>query len=194
MAAILAVAPALAGCESMDDFDLDKLDVFGINKKKPLPGDRRDVFPGGVPGVTQGIPPEYLKENVEKQQQAEAAAAAEQERQQAAQDAEAAKKKAEAAEEAEKAKARAEAKAKAKPKPKPQVVRLPAKPATQVTVQPTRQPAQQAPWPAANQPPPNQQQSSQAPWPSTAQQPQQAQQQDPAWNTAPPPPAGTFSR
>jgi len=174
MAALVALAPVLAGCE---DFDLDKLDVFGLNKKKPLPGDRRDVFPGGVPGVTQGIPPEYLKSNVEKQQAADAAAAAEAQKDEAAKAEEDAQKKAAAAAEAEKPKP--------KPKPKSKVVRLPAKPATQVTIQPTRaQPAQQAPWPDANQQQqPQQQQSGQQ---------QQGQQQDPAWNTPPPP--GTFSR
>jgi hypothetical protein len=172
MAALVALAPVLAGCE---DFDMDKLDVFGLNKKKPLPGERRDVFPGGVPGVTQGIPPEYLKSNVEKQQAADAAAAAEAQKAEAAKAAEDAQKKAAAAAEAEKP----------KPKPKPKVVRSPAKPPTQVTVQPTRaQPAQQAPWPNANQQQQQQQQQSG--------QQQQGQQQDPAWNAAPPP--GTFSR
>ena len=180
MAALLAVAPVLAACESMDDFDLDKLDVFGLNKKKPLPGERRDVFPGGVPGVTQGIPPEYLKSNVEKRQAAEAAAAAE------AQQAEAAK----AAEEAQKKAAAAEEAAKPKPKPRARLVRAPSRPPTQVTVQPTRaQPAQQAPWPDAGKP-----QQPQAAPPQGQQQPaqQQQSQQDPVWNTAPPP--GTFSR
>ena len=174
MSALVALAPVLAGCE---DFDMDKLDVFGLNKKKPLPGERRDVFPGGVPGVTQGIPPEYLKSNVEKQQAADAAAAAEAQKEEAAKTDEDAQKKTAAAAEAEKPKP--------KPKPKPKVVRLPTKPATQVTIQPTRaQPAQQAPWPDANQQrQPQQQQSGQQ---------QQGQQQDPAWNTSPPP--GTFSR
>lgn len=176
MATLVALAPVLAGCE---DFDMDKLDVFGLNKKKPLPGERRDVFPGGVPGVTQGIPPEYLKSNVEKQQAADAAAAAEAQKEEVAKGAEDTQKKAAAAAEAEKPKP------KLKPKPKPKVVRLPAKPATQVTVQPTRaQPAQQSPWPNANQ---QQQQEQQ----QSGQQ-QQGQQQDPAWNAAPPP--GTFSR
>jgi len=55
---IALLAPVLAGCA---DFDMDKLDVFGLNEKKKLPGARKDVFPGGVPGVSQGIPPEYVK-------------------------------------------------------------------------------------------------------------------------------------
>ena len=67
MLALLGAAPVLAGCE---DFDMDKLDVFNLNQKKKLPGERREVFPGGVPGVTQGMPPEYLKGN---QQQPDAA-------------------------------------------------------------------------------------------------------------------------
>lgn len=179
---LLAAAPILAGCESFDNFDPESLDIFGINKKKPLPGERRDVFPGGVPGVTQGIPPEYLKSNVEKQQQAEAAAAAEQqnqEKQQAAQAAEEAQKKAVAAE-----------KPKPKPKQKPKLVRMPATPATKVTVQPARSQPASAPWPDANQ---QQQQPAQAPWPGQGQQQgQQQTQQDAAWPA--PPPAGTFSR
>src|SRR5271169_5756133 len=58
LAGLLALAPVLAGCEN---FDMDKLDVFGLNQKKKLPGERRPVFPEGVPGVTQGIPPEFVK-------------------------------------------------------------------------------------------------------------------------------------
>lgn len=49
-------APALSGCAN---FDPDNLDIFGLNEKKKLPGERKDVFPEGVPGVSQGIPPEY---------------------------------------------------------------------------------------------------------------------------------------
>ncbi len=67
IAGLLALAPVLAGCA---DFDMDKLDVFDLNEKKKLPGERKEVFPDGVPGVTQGIPPEYLKGN---QQQADTA-------------------------------------------------------------------------------------------------------------------------
>src|SRR5215468_12400920 len=71
--------PTLTACSG---FDLDKLDVFGLNEKKKLPGERKDVFPGGVPGVTQGIPPEYMKgnqpppETAQAPAQAKAAAAA----------------------------------------------------------------------------------------------------------------------
>jgi hypothetical protein len=60
LAGLVAFAPVLAGCA---DFDIDKLDVFHLNDKKPIPGERKPVFPSGVPGVTQGIPPEYLHPN-----------------------------------------------------------------------------------------------------------------------------------
>ncbi len=56
LVALVAVAPVLAGCDS---FDPDSLDPFGLNKKKVLPGKRELLFPGGVPGVSNGIPPEY---------------------------------------------------------------------------------------------------------------------------------------
>jgi len=60
LASWVVIAPVLAGCA---DFDPDKWDVFGWNEKKKLPGDRRAVFPEGVPGVSQGIPKEYIKGN-----------------------------------------------------------------------------------------------------------------------------------
>ena len=56
--ALLAIAPMLAACES---FDLDSLDVFGLSDKKKLPGERKALFPEGVPGVSQGIPPDLVK-------------------------------------------------------------------------------------------------------------------------------------
>jgi hypothetical protein len=57
---LVAAGPVIAGCEN---FDPDKLDVFNLNKEKPLPGDRKPLFPNGVPGVAQGIPSEYMKGN-----------------------------------------------------------------------------------------------------------------------------------
>jgi hypothetical protein len=60
LAILAALAPVLAGCE---DFDMKKFDIFHLNDKPKLPGERKELFPGGVPGVTQGIPPEYLKGN-----------------------------------------------------------------------------------------------------------------------------------
>ena len=60
-AAALLSALVLAGCESFDPLDkLSELDIMGASKK-PLPGERRAVFPEGVPGVPQGVPPEMMK-------------------------------------------------------------------------------------------------------------------------------------
>jgi outer membrane biosynthesis protein TonB len=62
LACLLALASVLTACESFDPESLtDKLDVFGLANKKKLPGERKPLFPEGVPGVTQGIPPEYMK-------------------------------------------------------------------------------------------------------------------------------------
>lgn len=63
-AAALVFAFALAGCDSINGFDpLDKLsdlDIMGTSKT-PLKGERRPVFPEGVPGVPQGVPPDMVK-------------------------------------------------------------------------------------------------------------------------------------
>ena len=55
----------LGGCASIGD-SLDPTDWFSgdmFSGKKKLPGDRKAVFPEGVPGVTQGIPSELVKGN-----------------------------------------------------------------------------------------------------------------------------------
>ena len=135
---LAAFIPALTACSS--GFDPDKLDFFGLNEKKKLPGERKEVFPGGVPGVSQGIPPEYVKGN---QPTADSAATP--------------------AAEPDKKTAAVEPEPKPKPKPK-----RPPKPPTQITVQPAQQ-QQPAPWPQQNQQPAPQQQQSQAPWPAQGQ-------------------------
>jgi len=62
-AAALAVSFALVGCDTADTLDkLTDMIPFG-NNKKPLPGERRDVFPQGVPGVPQGVPQDLVKGN-----------------------------------------------------------------------------------------------------------------------------------
>jgi hypothetical protein len=167
-AGLVALAPVLAGCEN---FDMDNLDFFHLNDKKKLPGERKEVFPDGVPGVTQGIPPEYLKGN---QQQADTALGP-------APDGAAAAgvpsdKSGAAAPSAKTAAIEpvAEPKLKPKHKPKPRT-------AKQQPKQGTAQPAAQA---QSN----DQQQL--APWPGSAQPPAAAQAAP--WPSAPPP--GTFSR
>jgi hypothetical protein len=54
----------LGGCASIGDVDpTDWISGDFFNAKKKLPGDRKAVFPEGVPGVTQGIPSELVKGN-----------------------------------------------------------------------------------------------------------------------------------
>ena len=49
------LALPLAGCETFDLVNLIP------DSKKKLPGERREVFPEGVPGVSKGVPPELIK-------------------------------------------------------------------------------------------------------------------------------------
>ena len=70
---------ALAGCAGgMSSFDpSDMLDF--LDTKKKLPGERKPVFPEGVPGLEQGVPKDLYKGSRQEQvdqQNAEAAAAA----------------------------------------------------------------------------------------------------------------------
>lgn len=134
-ALLVAVGVSVAGCETFDGFNLDFLDT-----KKKLPGERKPVFPEGVPGVAQGVPPEYLKNNQAQPQPPDPAAAAVQQI-------------------VSEPEAKPKPVAKPKPKPKPvvrqtQAPAQPAAPAQQSVQQPQ---AQSAPWP---------QQQPQAAWPA----------------------------
>jgi hypothetical protein len=165
-AGLVALAPVLAGCEN---FDMDSLDVFHLNDKKKLPGERKEVFPEGVPGVTQGIPPEYLKGN----QQADTALAPDG----AAAVAAPGEKSGTAAPSAKTAAiepAEPKLRPKTKPKPKPRTAKQQPKQGTAPPAAQAQSSDQQqlAPWPGSTQPPPAAQA---APWPSA-------------------PPPGTFSR
>ncbi len=65
--AAMCLAVALSGCETSDVIDkmqatVQDFNPFGTNKT-PLKGQRQAVFPEGVPGVQQGIPPELMKGN-----------------------------------------------------------------------------------------------------------------------------------
>lgn len=54
-AGVLSMGFALAGCE-------DPKIMAMFDGKKKLPGERKEVFPGGnVPGIQQGVPPELMK-------------------------------------------------------------------------------------------------------------------------------------
>jgi hypothetical protein len=57
---VLFAALAVAGCTAFDPIDMMQ-DWDLLSSKKPLPGERRAVFPEGVPGVPQGVPPDMVK-------------------------------------------------------------------------------------------------------------------------------------
>ena len=72
--ALMPLAIALSGCGSSGVWDTannvsDKFQdmMYDFNPfgtaKKPLPGERRAVFPEGVPGVQQGVPSELVRGN-----------------------------------------------------------------------------------------------------------------------------------
>ena len=54
IASLLASGIMLGGCSTFDPTEW-------FNTKKPLPGERRPMFPEGVPGVPQGVPPELVE-------------------------------------------------------------------------------------------------------------------------------------
>src|ERR1700754_4637548 len=73
-AVLIALSSALTGGGSMTGWDPSDLLDF-LDTKKKLPGDRKPVFPEGVPGLEQGVPKALYKDNVERAQQEQAAAA-----------------------------------------------------------------------------------------------------------------------
>jgi outer membrane biosynthesis protein TonB len=159
IAALLFLLPVLGACSSsFDPTDFtDKLDIFNLNDEKKLKGERKPLFPEGVPGVSQGIPPDLVKGN----KPPETAALSEE------------PPPAPPPEE--------------KPKPKPRVVhRTPPKPkdepkpaTTRIQVSPAQQ-QQQPAWPDAKPQPQQAQQGAQSPW-------QDPQKQTSPWPDAPAP-------
>src|ERR1700694_5060566 len=76
---LIALSGALAGCSSgLSSWDPTDLLDF-LDTKKKLPGERKPVFPEGVPGLEQGVPKDLYKGAAQErldQQNAQAAAAA----------------------------------------------------------------------------------------------------------------------
>src|SRR5207253_3467695 len=70
IAGIVAVAlcSALAGCGGggLSNFDPSDLLDF-LDTKKKLPGERKPVFPDGVPGLEQGVPKNLYKGSAQEQ-------------------------------------------------------------------------------------------------------------------------------
>jgi hypothetical protein len=138
LVAVLGVAgPVLSACESIDAI------TESWDSKKKLTGDRKPVFPDGVPGVSTGVPAELVKGYREPEggltDPAKVAAEA-------------------AADTAAKPKPQRTASTKPASKPKP-------KKTDDASAQQQQQPAQAAtaPWPSQ----PAQQQQQQAPWPGS---------------------------
>ena len=74
-AVLIALSGALAGCGSMGNFDpTDMLDF--LDTKKKLPGERKPVFPEGVPGLEQGVPKDLYRGARQDDPNAQAAAVA----------------------------------------------------------------------------------------------------------------------
>src|SRR5262252_9705631 len=69
-ALLVAFSGVLGGCSSGFGSGFDPSDLLDfLDTKKKLPGERKPVFPDGVPGLEQGVPKELYKDNVERQQQ-----------------------------------------------------------------------------------------------------------------------------
>ena len=159
IAATLALP--LGGCGGGPDINFDPLDWISgdlFNTKKPLPGDRKALFPEGVPGVARGVPPEIVKGN---QQPPDAEAVPQ-----------------DAALQIEEPKP----KAKAKPKPKTAAKPAPAPPPSRPTAVTVRRPEPQPP--QQDQPSQPPQQPGAVQWPDP---PSQSQRRGTVqWPDAPP--------
>src|SRR3984957_9524971 len=78
-AVLVALSGAMAGCSGSGISSWDPSDMLDwLDTKKKLPGERKPVFPDGVPGLEQGVPKELYKGASQEQidqQNAQAAAA-----------------------------------------------------------------------------------------------------------------------
>jgi hypothetical protein len=72
---LVAFSGVLGGCSSSSGFDPTDLLDF-LDTKKKLPGDRKPVFPEGVPGLEQGVPKDLYKGAQQQQTDPNAQAAA----------------------------------------------------------------------------------------------------------------------
>ncbi len=147
VAVLASLGLALTACSGSGINNFDPSDMLDfLDTKKKLPGERKPVFPEGVPGLDQGVPQELYRSNVERQQQEAAAAAA-----------------------AEQQAATPPPATTQRPKRAPKAARSSSRPsrATPPAPQPAEQPAEPAP-PAARQQPsaPQQPAQTQAPFPA----------------------------
>ena len=58
----IALITTLGGCSSFNTPSFDPSDMLDfLDTKKKAPGERKPVFPEGVPGITQGVPKEMIR-------------------------------------------------------------------------------------------------------------------------------------
>ncbi len=63
VAIVLSAGISLSACSSSSNFDPTDCITGDFFEKPKLPGERKAVFPDGVPGVPQGVPAELVKGN-----------------------------------------------------------------------------------------------------------------------------------
>src|ERR1700761_6664335 len=74
---LIALSSALAGCGSNFGSGFDPSDLLDwLDTKKKLPGERKPVFPEGVPGLEQGVPKDLYKGARQQQEDQNAQAVA----------------------------------------------------------------------------------------------------------------------
>jgi hypothetical protein len=75
---LIALSSALAGCGGGGLGDMDPTSMLDfLDTKKKIPGERKPVFPEGVPGVEQGVPRDLYKGAQEQPLQQQVPAVAE---------------------------------------------------------------------------------------------------------------------
>lgn len=58
----VVIVTALGGCSSFNTPSFDPTDMLDfLDTKKKAPGERKPVFPEGVPGISQGVPKEMIR-------------------------------------------------------------------------------------------------------------------------------------
>jgi hypothetical protein len=72
-ALLLAFAGVLGGCSGLAVPSWDPTDMLDfLDTKKKAPGERKPVFPEGVPGISQGVPKDLVRGSPEARAAAEA--------------------------------------------------------------------------------------------------------------------------
>jgi hypothetical protein len=73
----LCLAALLSGCGSLSAPSWDPTDLLDfLDTKKRTPGERKPVFPEGVPGISQGVPKDMVRGSPESRASADAQATA----------------------------------------------------------------------------------------------------------------------